>query len=62
MAAARAAGLWAIGVVPPYVDAASHEALLYERGAHTVIHNLKDLPALIDNFAEVVAPEPVVEE
>ncbi len=57
MKAARAANMWAIGVVPPYVDADAHEPLLKERGAHTVIRDPNDLPALIDSFTESVAME-----
>jgi len=55
MKAARAANVWAIGVVPPYVDSDDHEPLLRERGAHTVIHDPNQLPDLIDAFRERVA-------
>lgn len=55
MAAARAAGLWAVGVTPPYVDHDEHAALLKERGAHVVIDDVADLPGLIKSFDERVA-------
>jgi HAD superfamily phosphatase len=55
MEAARDAGMWAIGVVPPYVDYADHKALLEERGAHVVIDDPNDLPQLVDAFSERVA-------
>ncbi|NBB75405.1 MAG: HAD-IA family hydrolase [Bacteroidetes bacterium] len=57
MEAARAANMWAVGVVPPYVDGDEHEPLLRERGAHTVIHDPNELPDLIDAFGERVAVE-----
>ena len=37
MKAARAAGMWAIGVVPPYLEAESHTEVLTDAGAHHVI-------------------------
>jgi HAD superfamily phosphatase len=46
MVAARAAGLTAIGFVPPYLPAA-HADTLRDRGAHTVLHDLSDLPAAL---------------
>jgi HAD superfamily phosphatase len=52
MVAARDAGMWAIGVVPPYVDADEHEPLLKERGAHVVIEDLDALPDVLDTFGE----------
>lgn len=55
MQAARAAGMWAVGFVPPYVDLEAHTVLLRERGAHIVIHDLEALPDLLDTFAERVA-------
>lgn len=55
MKAARAAGMWAIGVVPPYLDADEHEAILKEHGAHTVIHDPNGLPALVENFGDELA-------
>ncbi len=56
MTCARAAGMWAIGVVPPYIeDRAELERLLRERGAHVVIEDIDALPDLIDSFGERVA-------
>ena len=57
MEAARAADMWAIGVVPPYIDGEDHEPLLRERGAHVVIHDPNELPALVDAFGERIATE-----
>lgn len=46
MEAARRAGMWAIGHVPPYLPS-SHATTLTERGAHRVVTSLADLgPAL----------------
>ena len=50
--AAREAGMWAIGVVPPYVDADDHEPLLKERGAHLVIEDPNELPDVLGSFEE----------
>lgn len=46
MEAARAADMWAVGVVPPYdeVDPGEHAALLKERGAHFVSRDVNKLP------------------
>lgn len=56
MSCARAAGMWAIGVVPPYVeDKDELERLLRGRGAHVVIRDINVLPDLIDSFGERVA-------
>lgn len=55
MVAAREAGLWAIGVVPPYVDADEHAPLLRDRGAHVVIDDPDTLPTVLDTFGEQVA-------
>lgn len=57
MEAARAANMWAIGVVPPYLDRESHAPLLRKRGAHTVIHDANKLPARIDTLGEHVTSE-----
>jgi HAD superfamily phosphatase len=56
MRAAREAGMWAIGVVPPYVDTADHEPLLKEKGAHLVIEDPNDLPRVLDTLPERSAP------
>lgn len=52
MIAARDADMWAIGVVPPYVDADEHEPLLKERGAHVVIEDLNELPKVLSTFSQ----------
>ena len=62
MAAARAAGMWTIGMVPPYLDRETHAPLLREWGAHIVIHDPDTLPELIETFAEHIALEPDGEE
>lgn len=55
MVAARAAGMWAVGVVPPYVDQEAHSALLRERGAHVIIHDPNLLLDLVNDFGPRVA-------
>ncbi len=62
MQAARAAGMWAVGVVPPYVEDADYEALLRQRGAHLVIHNPDALPEIVETFGERLALEAKSEE
>jgi len=52
MEAAREAGMWAIGVAPPYVDADEHRPLLEERGAHLVIEDPNTLPDVLDRLGE----------
>ncbi len=47
MTAARAAGAWAIGITPPYLDHAGRRALLQAHGAHHVVSACSDLPALL---------------
>ena len=61
--AARAAGLWAIGNVPPYLDKEVHGEILREVGAHYVISDPNTLPHLLENFEElVVIPNQPTEE
>lgn len=55
MRAARAANMWAVGVVPPYLEGDAHEPLLRERGAHVVIHDPNELPDLVASFDERIA-------
>lgn len=55
MKAARAADMWALGVVPPYLDTTDHTRVLNEAGAHTVINSPNDLPNLLSRFDEEVA-------
>lgn len=59
MIAARAAGMWAVGHVPPYLPAA-HADFLTATGAHCVIHRMEDLPGILGTLrteaeAEMVA-------
>ena len=54
MKAARAAGMWAIGVVPPYLDKDEHAQLLRSVGAHHVIIDPDTLPYLLNNFEDLV--------
>lgn len=51
MVAARAAGMWAIGFVPPDGDhSATREKRLRDAGAHVVVHDLSELSDLVDDF------------
>lgn len=59
MIAARDADMWAIGIVPPYVDAEDHEPLLKERGAHIVIEDPNELPDVLSSFDERTASHAV---
>ena len=54
MVAARSAGLWAIGVVPPYLDFEPHSELLRERGAHIVTDDPNSVPNLITDLADSI--------
>ena len=55
MKAARAANMWALGVVPPYLDTPNHTQVLNEAGAHTVLNSPNDLPGLLRRFDEQVS-------
>lgn len=57
MESARAAGMWAVGMVPPYVERDSHADLLRARGAHVVIDSPRELPKLLDAFGKHVGEE-----
>lgn len=59
MKAARDANMWAVGVVPPYVDADEHEPLLKERGAHVVIEDPNDLPDVLASIGRQATSSPV---
>jgi len=60
MRAARDANMWAVGVVPPYVDADEHEPLLKDRGAHVVIDDPNDLPDVLASIGrEATSSSPV---
>jgi HAD superfamily phosphatase len=50
MKAARAAGIRAVGVVPPYLDAETHRQTLRDAGAERVIDDVNDLPAVVDDL------------
>ncbi|MDX1529970.1 MAG: TIGR01548 family HAD-type hydrolase [Rhodothermales bacterium] len=45
--AARAAGLRAVGVVPPYLDAETHRETLAAAGAEAVAGDVNDLPTVL---------------
>lgn len=55
MVAARKAGMWSVGVVPPYVDEDEHEPLLKERGAHVVIDDPNELPEIVETLGDRAA-------
>ena len=59
MQAARSAGMWAVGVVPPYLDYEENAELLRARGAHVIIRDPEVLPGLLNALAEPIAPEEV---
>lgn len=51
--AARRAGMWCVGHVPPYLDDPdTHATMLAERGAHAVIRQMEDLPAALESLTE----------
>jgi haloacid dehalogenase superfamily, subfamily IA, variant 1 with third motif having Dx(3-4)D or Dx(3-4)E len=52
MDAAQKAGMWRIGVVPPYVETDEHKPLLEEHGAHVVIDDLNTLPDVLSTLGE----------
>ncbi len=60
--AARRAGMWSIGLVPPYLDQAEHTRLLRDKGAHLIVHSADVLPSIIDSFAERLAEQGTPEE
>lgn len=50
--AARRAGMWCVGHVPPYIEEGdAHAHLLSERGAHAVIRSMDELPAALSRIA-----------
>lgn len=55
MQAARAAGMWAIGIAPPFLEREAHGQLLLERGAHVVTHQPNRLPSLLDDLPDLIA-------
>jgi HAD superfamily phosphatase len=50
--AARAAGMWALGVIPPYGEARIHERHLAKHGAHHVMRSLNELPRLLEALVQ----------
>ena len=60
MVAARAGGLWAIGVVPPYIDHEPHAKLLQTSGAHVVTgepNSVQDwMAALVNPIRQTANP------
>jgi HAD superfamily phosphatase len=50
MKAARAAGVRAVGVVPPYLDSATHRRTLRDAGAERVIDDVNALPEVIETL------------
>lgn len=52
MVAARAAGMWALGVIPPYGEARIHDRHLERHGAHHVMRSLNELPRLLDTLTQ----------
>ena len=52
MRAARSAGMWAIGVIPPYLDEASHGQILIDAGAHCVTADTNAIPDLLADFEQ----------
>ena len=59
MAAAEEAGMWRIGVVPPYVDSGDHEPLLKEHGAQIVLDDPNDLPGALSSLGSQVPVQAV---
>jgi HAD superfamily phosphatase len=55
MQAARAADVWAIGVVPSYLDREAQAEVLRERGAHLIIDDPDTLPEIIASFGTRLA-------
>ncbi len=55
MEAARSAGMWAVGMVPPYVNQQKHVQLLRDRGAHLVLDDPNDLVEVVSSFGSHVS-------
>jgi HAD superfamily phosphatase len=56
MVAARAAGMWAVGIVPPYTPAPEDLArILTERGAHIVLREASRLPDVVERLQYYLA-------
>ena len=50
MRAANAAGMWAVGVVPRYLDKEKHAEVLRDAGAHIISTNCNTLPDVLDEL------------
>ncbi len=50
MYAAVSAGVWAVGVIPPYLDADHHEGVLREAGAHVICKDCNTLPEALNGL------------
>ncbi len=62
MRAARKADMWAIGIVPNYVDDRDAQAeILRSSGAHHIIFDSNELLDVVDRLHEIVAPEEPLE-
>lgn len=57
MLSARAAGMWAVGHVPPQADPERHEGILRDRGAHIVIRGLSELPGALAELEQIARSE-----
>ena len=60
MEAARAAGMWAVGVVPPYLDKEDHTKILRDRGAHVICYDSNDLPQVLAEIKQKAKLSPKV--
>ena len=58
MRSATAAGMWAVGIVPPYLDSDNHEKVLLEAGADTVCTDCNSLPDVLEKLARTPASAP----
>lgn len=62
MEAARAADMWAIGIVPHYIeDREAQATILRTRGAHHVIFDPNELVDVVDRLHDILAPEEPME-
>ena len=62
MRAARSAGMWALGACPPSAPAEEYKALLEDAGSHYVIGDANNIFTVMQQFNELVVPEPADEE
>lgn len=52
MRAARSAGMWALGVVPPGLDESEHTSVLREAGAHSVTTSTSNIPRSVKRISK----------